>query len=259
MPVFRELTRSKSLKLGTYIGEFATPGIGKILGAAGCDFAFVDMEHSGFSFETARSAIGHLHDSGVATVLRPPSQASHHLARACDIGAQGIIPPMLSTAEQARNCVSSINYPPKGSRGCALGIAHDDFRQAPVFDALRLANGKTSFVALIETEEGVQNSDEIASVEGVDCLWIGHLDLSLSLGIPGQFENQRFLDAVGVVMDSATRHGKSIGRLVGSTDEGERLFRDGCDFICYLGDVWLFQRALREAFEEIRSRSSDKG
>ena len=254
MPTFRELTRGKELKLGTYVGEFATSGIGKILASAGCDFAFVDMEHSGFSFDTARATLRCLHDAGVATVLRPPSKTSHHLSRACDIGAQGVIPPMLGTVEQARACVAAINYPPLGTRGCALGIAHDDFRRAPVVDGLQAANEKTSFVALIETEDGVNNCDEIAATEGVDCLWIGHLDLSLSLGIGGQFESAVFLDAVGTVMESAAKHGKSVGRLVGSADEGERLFRDGCDFICYLGDMWLLQVALRDAFAEIQSR-----
>ena len=253
MATFKELTRSNTLKLGTYIGEFATPGIGRLLKSAGCEFAFVDMEHSGFSFETAKALLRHLHDCDIATLLRPPSDAVHHLSRACDIGAQGLVPPMLGSAEQARAGIDAIKYPTEGKRGCAFGIAHDDYQPAAVADVIAAANAKTSFVALIETVDGVENSEAIAALDGVDCLWIGHFDLSASLGIPGRFDDPRFKQAVARIMAAAASHGKSVGRLVGSAEEADALFRQGCDFICYLGDVWLFQRALSEAFASVRS------
>lgn len=253
MAMFKELTRSRHLKVGTYIGEFATPGIAQILKVSGCEFAFVDMEHSGFSFETAKSLLRHLHDAGIATMVRPPSKTYHHLARACDIGAQGVIPPMLSSVEEALACIDAINYAPDGHRGCALGIAHDDYRPAAVLDALAAANQKISFAALIETAEGVENCADIAALDGVDCLWIGHFDLSTSLGIPGQFGDDRFVQAVAEVVAAAKKHKKSLGRLVGSPEEGEALFHQGFDLICYLGDVWLLQRALSDGLASIRS------
>ncbi len=252
MTTFRELTGHRNLKLGTYIGEFATPGIGRILKASGCDFAFVDMEHSGFTFETIKQVLRNLHDVGIATVLRPPSQTYHHLARACDVGAQGLIPPMLGNADQARACIDAINYPSVGKRGCAFGIAHDDYQPASVSDAIATANDKTVFTALIETAEGVDNADKIAALDGVDCVWIGHFDLSASLGIPGEFDNKLFKDAIDKVMAAAKKHDVSIGRLVGSGEEGARLHRDGCDFICYLGDVWLLQRAIADGLASVR-------
>ena len=76
MASFHELTQSRQLKLGTYIGEFATPGIGQILKASGCEYAFVDMEHSGFTFETVKAVLRNLHDAGIATAVRPPSAAA---------------------------------------------------------------------------------------------------------------------------------------------------------------------------------------
>lgn len=254
MPEFMELAGHKRLKVGTYIGEFSSPGIGRILQNAGAEFAFVDMEHSGFGYETAAALLRHLHDAGIATVLRPPSQQPHHLSRACDIGAQGIIPAMMGTVEQARACLDAIKYPPAGLRGCALGLAHDDYRPQPVAEALEAANRKVGLVALIETAEGVENSDAIAALEGVECLWIGHLDLSASLGIPGQFDNPLFTDAVAIVMAAAKRHGKNVGRLVSSPEEGEKLFAQGCDFICYLGDIWLLGKALGDGLTAIRGK-----
>ena len=257
MKSYGELAQSRALKLGTYIGEFATPGIGQILKAAGCDYAFVDMEHSGFSFETVKSVLRNLHDAGVASAVRPPSKAYHHFARACDVGAQGLIAPMLGTVEEAQACLDAITYPPTGKRGCALAIAHDNYRHAPVKDALANADRRTSLTALNETAEGIGNADAIATLDGVDCLWIGHFDLSLSLGIPGEFENPRFTDAVDAVVAAAKKHNKSLGRLVGSPQEGAELYGQGFDFICYLGDMWLLQRALSDGFSAIKAAAGE--
>lgn len=252
MACFKSMTRTRDLKVGTYIGEFATPGIGAILKSAGCEFVFLDMEHSGFSFETAKAVLRSLHDAGIATLLRPPSQENHHIARACDVGAQGICPPMMGTAAKAQACIDAINYPPLGKRGAAFAIAHDDYQPRSVIEAIAYANNKTSFIALLETVEGVENCEAIAALDGCDCLWIGHFDLSNSLGIPGEFDNPLFVDAVARIMAAGRVHGKSVGRLVGSVDEGRKLNAEGCDFICYLGDVWLFHNTLRDGLASLR-------
>lgn len=252
MPDFHTLIKDHDLKIGTYLGEFATPGIGKILKASGCEFVFVDMEHSGFSFETAKQVLGNLHAEGIATLLRPPSKATHHLQRAADIGAQAIIAPMLGTAQQAADCIAAIKYNPQGTRGVALGIAHDGYEKRSVKDALAEANARTTLVALIETVDGVENCDEIAATEGVDCLWIGHLDLSASLNIPGEFDNPVFVKAVAAIMAAARKNGKSVGQLVASPEQAAQCHREGCNLICYLGDIWLLQKAMTDGISQIR-------
>ena len=249
---FANLTTHRDLKLGTYVSEFTTPGIGAILKSAGCDFVFVDMEHSGMSFETAKGVLRALQDAGLATLLRPPSDTGHHIARACDVGAQGLVPPMMSTPAQAQAVIDAINYPPKGTRGAAFGIAHDDYTPRSVEDAIAFADAKTSFAALIETAEGIENVEAIAALEGCDCLWIGHFDLSNSLGIPGQFDNPLFTDAVARVMAAARDNGKSVGRLVPNVAAARDCIAEGCDFICYSGDVWLYREAVESGLTAIR-------
>lgn len=114
------------------------------------------------------------------------------------------------------------------------------------------SNARTTLFCLIETAEGVDNADEIAAVDGVDCLWIGHFDLSASLGIPGQFGHPRFLEAVDKIVAAAKRHHKSLGRLVPSVEEGARLIGQGFDFCCYSGDVWVLRDALSSAVSRLR-------
>ena len=110
---------------------------------------------------------------------------------------------------------------------------------------------------MIETAEGIKNADAIAAINGVDCLWIGHSDLSVSLGIAGDYHAPRFRNAVATVMAAARRHSKSVGRLIGSPEEAARVYGDGVDFICYLGDIWLLQKALRDGFDGIRGAIGD--
>ena len=119
----RELARSKELKVGNFIVEFATPGIGHILKAAGLDYAFFDMEHSGFSFETLKSAVRYFEAAGLPIIVRVPSLENDMLARACDMGAEGLMAPMISTAAQAKALVDFGEVPPprQARRGAADG------------------------------------------------------------------------------------------------------------------------------------------
>ncbi len=94
--------------------------------------------------------------------------------------------------------------------------------------------------------------DAIAAVDGVDGLWIGHFDLSCSLGIPGQFDHPDFLDAVERVVAAAKKHNRSCGRMVGNVEEGARLYKQGFDVICYSGDVFLLQAAIQDGISALR-------
>ena len=102
-----------------------------------------------------------------------------------------------------------MKYYPEGGRGVALQVAHDDYRPGPVPQKLAAANKRTTFFAQIETADGVKNADAIAAVDGVDCLWVGHFDLSVSLGIPGEFDNPKFTKAIDRVdrRDAQARQG----------------------------------------------------
>jgi 2-dehydro-3-deoxyglucarate aldolase/4-hydroxy-2-oxoheptanedioate aldolase len=248
----RQIAASRELKVGNFIVEFATPGIGHILKAAGMDFAFFDMEHSGFSFETLKSAVRYFEAAGVPTIVRVPAQESDMLARACDMGAEGLIAPMISTVAQAQAMVDAVKYFPAGKRGVGLQMAHDNYRSAPVAEALNAANQHTCIVCLIETAEGAKNVDAIAALPGVDGLWVGHFDLSVSLGIPGDFANPKFTKAVERIIKAAKKHNKFLGRLVPNVEQGIGFYKQGFDFICYSGDIWVLRDGLAAAGKAIR-------
>lgn len=249
----RQMASMNALKVGHFIVEFATPGIGHILKNAGCDFVLFDTEHSGFHNETIKNAVRYFEAARLPAIVRVPSKEYHHIARALDMGAEGIMVPMVNDAEEAESLVSSMKYVPRGGRGVALGVAHDNYLQGPVMEKLAAANARSTLFAQIETAEGVENAEAIAAVDGVDCLWVGHFDLSSSLGIPGQFDHPDFKGAIERTIKAARKHGKAAGRLVPDVKQGVELFGEGFDFICYSGDVWVLQSALAAAVADIRS------
>jgi 2-keto-3-deoxy-L-rhamnonate aldolase RhmA len=248
----KQLAATKQPKIGNFIVEFATPGIGHILKSAGMDFAFFDMEHSGFSYETLKSAVRYFEAAGIPTITRVPALENDMLARACDMGAEGLLAPMISTPAQAKAMVDSVKYYPAGKRGVGLQMAHDNYRAAPVAEALNAANERTAVVCLIETAEGAENVDTIAAVPGVDGLWVGHFDLSVSLGIPGEFSNPVFLAAVDRIIAAAKKHNRFLGRLVPNVEQGITFYKQGFDFICYSGDIWVLRDGLAAAGKAIR-------
>jgi len=249
----KSMSRSKSPKFGSFIVEFATPGIGHILKASGCDFVLFDMEHSGFSIETVKQSIRYFEAAGVRMIVRVPSKDYDHIARVCDMGAEGIMLPMVNNADEARRILDSIKYVPEGKRGVALGVAHDNYRNVgTVAERLTAANRRTTLFCQIETADGVENADAMAAMDGVDCLWVGHFDLSASLGIPGDFGNKIFMDAIAKVAAATKKHGKALGRLVPNVETGIEYNKLGFDFICYSGDVWILQGALTDAVGKLR-------
>ena len=248
----KRLFASDKVKVGHSIFEFNSPGVGQIIATAGCDFVFLDMEHSGFGVAETKLAIAGLRTGGIPALVRPPSKEYHHIARALDIGADGLILPMVASKEEALYILDCMKYPPEGSRGVALGIAHDHYKPEDPAKALTAANRKTACAVLIETDDGVRNIDAIASVRGIDCLWIGHFDLSCSLGINGQFSHPDFLRACRAVEKAAKKHGKALGRLAGDPAGCIALYKKGYDVLCYAGDLWVYQQALIDGMNSIR-------
>lgn len=248
----KAMAGARTPKFGHFIVEFATPGIGHILKSAGCDFVLFDLEHSGFHFETVKSVIRYFEAARLPAIIRTPSRDYQHIARAMDMGAEGLMLPMVGTGAEAREIVRAMKYYPAGGRGVALQIAHDSYRPGAVADKLTAANRRSTLFCQIETAEGVENADEIASIDGVDALWVGHFDLSVSLGIPGQFEHPDFRRAIERTTAACRKHNKSLGRLVPTVELGVELYAAGFDFICYSGDVWVLHNALAEAMTRLR-------
>lgn len=254
----KAMAKTKSPKFGHFIVEFATPGIGHIMKSAGCDFTLFDLEHSGFGFETVKSALRYFEAAELPAIVRVPSREYHHIARAMDMGAEGLMLPMVGNVDEVRHIVNSMKYHPQGKRGVALQVAHDRYRPGAVADKFTAANTRTTLFCQIETAEGVENAEAMAAIDGVDCLWVGHFDLSVSLGIPGQFDHKDFKRAIERTIAATKKQKKALGRLVPNVELGIDIYRQGFDFVCYSGDVWLLHQALEDGIKKLRTGCAKK-
>ena len=253
----KSVFNTSGLSVGTFMCEFNTPGIGHILKNGGCDYVFIDMEHSGFDVSSLKTLLRYMEAADLPAIVRPAGKDYYDMARVLDVGAEGLILPMVGSGDEAAAIVKATKYAPAGERGVALGIAHDNYKQGPVTDKLNAANDLTQIYPLIETADGINNVEAIANTEGVDGLWLGHFDLSCSLGIPGQFDHKDFTDSVTRLIAAGKDAGKPLGRVVANSAEGIEAYQQGFDLIAVSGDCWLLQEAMTKASSELKAGCSE--
>jgi len=232
--------------------EFFTPGLPVALAQAGAEFVLLDTEHSGVSIDVIKAQFAAARGSGIVPMVRVPGSHYHLIGPMLDSGAMGIMVPMVETEEQARNIVGWCRYPPEGKRGIAFNVAHDDYAGGDFATKMAEANARTLVIALIETATGIANVDAIMAVPGIDVGWLGHFDLTASMGIPGQFENPDFLAVVDRLIAACRRNGKPMGFLAYTLPQAREWLAKGVRCLCYGADLSLMQGALRDGLAALR-------
>jgi 2-dehydro-3-deoxyglucarate aldolase/4-hydroxy-2-oxoheptanedioate aldolase len=208
--------RKRVLAGETLLGAWASldsPSSAELLARAGLDWVLVDLEHGA---ETETSLLAHLYAitvGGAAALVRPPSGERLRIGRALDLGAEGIVVPRLDTVDQVVETMTFLRYPPAGQRGVALltrGARLGTVNHAGV----AALNDDIVGIIQIESPLALEAVDDIAAIDGVDCLFVGPADLSHSLGIPGEFAKPAYQAALRKVVDACRRHGKAPGILL---------------------------------------------
>lgn len=252
-PRLRPMLGAPGLKLGMFAMEFATPGLPLLVKHGGADFLVLDLEHSGFSFETMKAVAIGARAADLPLIVRVAHRHPNQVSRALDGGADGVMAPLVSTAAQAAEFVAWATYPSSGgTRGVGMLLAHDGYRPGPVAAKMAEADATRAVIIQIETREGAENAEAIAAVPGVDCLWIGHMDLSCSLGIPGQFDHPDFVAACTRVTAACKRHGKALGRMAGGIADARKLAAEGYDTIALFSDTAALQGRVAEGVAALR-------
>ena len=237
---------------GAMIFEFFAPGLPQVLKSAGCEFALFDMEHAGLGFETLKMLAAGCRGIGIEPLVRVPRSEYHFMARALDVGAFGVMVPMVESAAEATRIAEATHYPPQGRRGAAFGVAQDDYSGGEVKAKVAALNARTLVIAQIESERGLAEVEAIAATPGIDVLWLGHFDLTNFLGIPGEFESLKYLDAVRAIVAAARRHGKGLGFMAADAAWAKRYRELGFNMIAAGLDSSLLQSAIRDTLKALR-------
>jgi 2-keto-3-deoxy-L-rhamnonate aldolase RhmA len=251
--VARQRLENDQVSLGVGLRLARTVDIAKAMRTAGFDWLFIDLEHGSIPLDVAANISVAALDSGITPIVRVPHAEYGMATRALDTGALGIVMPHVDTAEEAREVVDRLRFPPLGHRSVGYAYAPLDFRAVPTSEAAPQLNAATLLTVMLETPEAIANADAIAAVPGVDVVMIGTNDLCAELGIPSQFTHAKIVDAYEKVIAAAKKHGKWVGSGGVPTEEGMaqyvrmgvRFLLSGADFAFMMAAGTARAKALR--------------
>jgi len=237
--------KNKKRTIGSWI-TIGNTAIGEIMANVGFDWLVIDMEHSTISIDICGELIRVIDLAGVSPLVRLSSNDPNQIKRVMDAGAHGIIVPMVNGKLDAEQAVNSVHYAPKGERGVGLGRAQGYGNKFEEY--LKWQKNSPVVIVQIEHKDAIINLDEILNVTGVDGFIIGPYDLSCSLGVPGNFDDPRFITAMNEIEEKGLKLNKSIGLHIvePDTDQIIQAINKGYNFIAYSVDFRLLDVGLRK-------------
>jgi 2-dehydro-3-deoxyglucarate aldolase/4-hydroxy-2-oxoheptanedioate aldolase len=234
--------------------DLASPMAVELCGQAGFDWAILDLEHGAATESELLALLYAAGTTPMAALVRAQSAERLRVGRALDLGAEGIMLPQLKSIDEVRTAVSYLRYPPAGQRGVALRTRGGGMGTVGHADVARTINERVVGIVQIESAGTVADADAIAALDEVDVLFVGPADLTHNLGIPGQFDDPRYLDALRTVVDACLAHGKAAGILIYDAAGLAPLVEMGFRFIG-LGSEGSFVSAGARAMLEAAGRS----
>ncbi len=223
----------------------------EIVGMAGFDWVVVDLEHGLGDYGNLVCQLQALKGTPTVPLVRVTANDPAMIKRALDIGAQGVVVPMVNSAEEARQAVDATKYPAEGHRGVASTSRACNYG-ANFKDYFGSANDKILTMVQIETVQAVENVSEIAKVDGVDVIFVGPLDLTTSLGVQSQLDHPKTIESLDKIGKAARDEGKTLGVLVGDTQRAMQFKERGYRLIGVSSDMVLLNTSARELVGNLR-------
>lgn len=249
----RERLQNGDLAIGIGLRQARTVDIASAMKTCGFDWLFIDLEHGAMGLDTAVQISVAALGVGISPIIRVPKGRYDLATRALDGGAFGIVMPHVDTAEEARETVDRLKFPPIGHRSVTGAMPQLGFASAPLAEAAAVINENMLVVVMLETPEAVANVDAIAAVPGIDVLLIGTNDLTCEMGIPGQLMHERVAEAYKTMVAACRKHGKWAGMGGVYSDEGlkhyiglgARMILSGSDLSFLMGAGLARTKSLR--------------
>lgn len=242
----------KKIRAGIMINEIPFSNFPVLFERCGLDFYIIDGEHGGFDYRELYGMISSARILGtIETIVRLPCNARKDIVKMMDMGADSLLLPMTNCPEDIRQVVKYAKYSPLGERGISTMRAHTLYAPPPLKEYMVAANARTKVYAQIETKEGVENIDEILSVEGVDGCFIGPNDLSDSYGCAGEKCAPVILQAIERVAKSGQIHGKLCGIITENAAYIERAKACGITMFSRGSELSLLANGLRNTVKEL--------
>lgn len=249
----KEMVRGGRVAVGTGIYSFS-PAAVEAAGYAGLAFVYMDTEHTPVDWQTLENLVRAAEVAGVTPIIRPEENDPAFIRKCLEIGAQGVLVPHVSTREEAERAVGAARFPPRGARGAAGIVRSAGYSVGDWARYVEESDRETMVIVMAEDEEAISNLGGVLSVEGVDAVCVGFVDLSFSLGVPGQLRHPKVREAFGRVIAEAKRRGVAVMCSISPPyAEGAREMVDmGVSILIFGHDVGLLYSAWQGLASEIR-------
>ncbi len=239
--------------IGTWIRNLRSPYLVHMIARCGFDFVYIDMEHSSMDLETVADLCFTAQMSDIVPIVRPSGKLPHLISKPLDVGAMGLLIPHVDTAEEAREVIRHAKYQPLGERGMNLGGVHTGFTPPDGQLFIETMNRESIIIVQIESQKGIDNIDDILSVEGIEGAVIGRSDLSQDLNIPGQTQHPKVLECVERMIDACKRRGAYPGLLVKDVKGAKEWIDKGIQIVPVANATSLLMKAYKEIVAGIRN------
>jgi len=240
-PTFRDvLAESRRPSAGMWVST-GSPLVAEICAGSGLDWLLIDMEHGPNGLESVLAQLQAVAAYPITPVVRVPTADPVTIAQVLDLGAQNLLVPMISSADEARAAVRAVRYPPHGRRGVGSALARSA-RWNRVDRYLLEADAHVALYVQVETVAGVDAAAEIAAVDGVDGVLVGPSDLAASMGLLGQQAHPDVVAAVMRVFEAVGQAGKPVGVNAFDPDVADAYLAAGASFVLVGADVTLLAR-----------------
>ncbi|HAF63137.1 MAG TPA: aldolase [Anaerolineaceae bacterium] len=237
---------------GTMAQDSRSPSISLIMEQAGCDFMFFDMEHGPNDLGVVADMVKVARLTSVVPLVRVPSDQYHLMARVLDAGAMGIMIPRVETKEQVERIVEYTHYPPVGSRGLSVTKGHNNFLPQDVWEFTEQANRENMIILQIERKKAVEDIEELVSVEGVDAVVLGPVDLGLSMGIHAKDNLAALEPYIQQVLDASLKHNVPCGIHIGNLDWLIEWNKRGMKILAYSNDIAFLKSGASAGISKLR-------
>ena len=243
-----EKWRAREKSLGAW-ANLPDIHVAETLARSGVNWMCFDLQHGLMDYRDLTHLLPAITGTPVTPLVRVAAKQPDQIGKALDVGARGVIVPMVNTAEDARLAVEACYYPPRGQRSC--GPMRDVMLEGPSY--LATANDEIACVLMIETEEGLKNLDSIAATEGVSGLFVGPMDLCYGLGLaPGDFSSERFIEALAAIRGACERNGLASGMFGYDAEMAASSLAGGFDFASVGSDISFLREGLAHALSVAR-------
>ncbi|HUK18681.1 MAG TPA: aldolase/citrate lyase family protein [Bryobacteraceae bacterium] len=250
-------TRERLIKGETVFGcglqVYRSPEIARTFAAAGFDYVFIDMEHGSFDLETVQDMIKASVDNGITPIVRVCELLYSLCARLLDTGAEGIILPRVEDPAVLKEALSWLRFPPVGKRGYGVNPTMIGYEARGFQEIIEHQNRNTLAVVQFESTTAVERADELLSIPGLDIIMVGPADLSISLGVPGQFEHPLLVSTVDRLIEECNRHGVVPGIQTRSTAMAKFWAERGMRFVGAGAEHGLLLEKSRETVSQLRT------